>query len=43
MTKLINIKTGAIVGTYKTARAAHRAAERLNREYGAVLYGVSFA
>lgn len=37
---LIDVKTGAVVGVYKTAASAYRARDRKDLAYGAVRYAV---
>jgi len=38
--KVIDRKTGTLMGTYGTSKGAHRKAESLNQDYGAHRYGV---
>lgn len=38
--KVIDGHTGAIMGYYRTLRAAHARADKLDLAYGAVRYGV---
>lgn len=40
MYKLVNGKTGEVVGKYASRTVAHRAKDRKDNEYGAYIYAV---
>lgn len=42
MYSVIDIRTGEIVGSYKSRKVASRKADKLDMEYGAVRYVVRF-
>ena len=42
MYQVIDIQTNWVVSSHKTSRRAHRKADRLDMEYGAVRYVVRF-